>query len=69
VASVLCAVSPTIETLILARLVQGLAGAVGIAQLVLVRGDRDRHPVDPTSRAAAALRQTMGEYGWNTDGM
>ena len=29
-ASVLCAVSPTIETLILARLVQGLAGAVGI---------------------------------------
>jgi DHA1 family bicyclomycin/chloramphenicol resistance-like MFS transporter len=28
--SVLCAVSPTIETLILARFVQGLAGAVGI---------------------------------------
>ena len=28
--SVLCAVSPTIEALILARLVQGLAGAVGI---------------------------------------
>ena len=30
VASVLCAVSPTIETLVTARLVQGLAGAVGI---------------------------------------
>lgn len=29
-ASALCAVSPTIETLVLARLVQGLAGAVGI---------------------------------------
>ena len=29
-ASVLCAVSPTIETLVVARLVQGLAGAVGI---------------------------------------
>ena len=29
-ASVLCAVAPTIETLIAARLVQGLAGAVGI---------------------------------------
>ena len=29
-ASVLCAVSPTIETLVAARLVQGLAGAVGI---------------------------------------
>ena len=29
-ASVLCAISPTIETLVLARLVQGLAGAVGI---------------------------------------
>ncbi|MEU2946570.1 multidrug effflux MFS transporter [Nocardiopsis alba] len=29
-ASALCAISPTIETLILARLVQGLAGAVGI---------------------------------------
>ncbi|RZL84597.1 MAG: Bcr/CflA family efflux MFS transporter [Rhodococcus sp. (in: high G+C Gram-positive bacteria)] len=29
-ASVLCAISPSIETLILARLVQGLAGAVGI---------------------------------------
>lgn len=29
-ASVWCAVSPTIETLVLARLVQGLAGAVGI---------------------------------------
>lgn len=30
VTSVLCALSPTIETLILARFVQGLAGAVGI---------------------------------------
>ncbi|WP_457965969.1 Bcr/CflA family efflux MFS transporter [Arthrobacter sp. D1-29] len=30
VTSVLCAVSPTVETLILARFVQGLAGAVGI---------------------------------------
>ncbi len=30
VASVLCAASPTIETLVLARFVQGLAGAVGI---------------------------------------
>ncbi|WP_406032357.1 multidrug effflux MFS transporter [Nocardioides sp. NBC_00163] len=30
VASALCAFSPTIETLVLARLVQGLAGAVGI---------------------------------------
>jgi DHA1 family bicyclomycin/chloramphenicol resistance-like MFS transporter len=30
VASVLCALSPTIETLVAARLVQGLAGAVGI---------------------------------------
>lgn len=29
-ASVLCALSPTIETLVVARLVQGLAGAVGI---------------------------------------
>ncbi|TWS25723.1 multidrug effflux MFS transporter [Tsukamurella sputi] len=29
-ASVLCAISPSIETLIIARLVQGLAGAVGI---------------------------------------
>lgn len=29
-ASALCAISPTIETLVLARLVQGLAGAVGI---------------------------------------
>jgi DHA1 family bicyclomycin/chloramphenicol resistance-like MFS transporter len=29
-ASVLCAISPSIETLVLARLVQGLAGAVGI---------------------------------------
>lgn len=29
-ASALCAVSPTIETLVIARLVQGLAGAVGI---------------------------------------
>ncbi|MFD6100970.1 multidrug effflux MFS transporter [Nocardiopsis flavescens] len=29
-ASVLCALSPTVETLVLARLVQGLAGAVGI---------------------------------------
>jgi DHA1 family bicyclomycin/chloramphenicol resistance-like MFS transporter len=29
-ASVLCAVAPTIETLVLARLVQGLTGAVGI---------------------------------------
>lgn len=29
-ASALCAVSPTIETLVVARLVQGLAGAVGI---------------------------------------
>ena len=28
--SVLCAVSPTVETLIVARFVQGLAGAVGI---------------------------------------
>lgn len=30
VTSALCALSPTIETLILARFVQGLAGAVGI---------------------------------------
>jgi len=30
VASALCAISPSIETLVLARLVQGLAGAVGI---------------------------------------
>ncbi|WP_235506072.1 Bcr/CflA family efflux MFS transporter [Arthrobacter sp. Leaf337] len=30
VTSVLCALSPTVETLILARFVQGLAGAVGI---------------------------------------
>jgi DHA1 family bicyclomycin/chloramphenicol resistance-like MFS transporter len=30
IASVLCAISPSIETLVFARLVQGLAGAVGI---------------------------------------
>ncbi len=29
-ASVMCAISPTVETLVIARLVQGLAGAVGI---------------------------------------
>src|SRR5918998_6511813 len=30
IASVLCAISPSIETLVFARLVQGVAGAVGI---------------------------------------
>ncbi|WP_420040262.1 multidrug effflux MFS transporter [Gordonia sp. MP11Mi] len=39
VASVLCAVSPSIETLVVARLVQGLAGSVGI--VIAQAGGRD----------------------------
>jgi DHA1 family bicyclomycin/chloramphenicol resistance-like MFS transporter len=42
VTSALCAISPTIETLIVARFVQGLAGAVGIACCRAPTGSRSR---------------------------
>lgn len=41
VASVLCALAPTVETLILARLVQGMAGGVGI--VISQAAGRDLH--------------------------